>query len=67
MATQQLTTTFDLKTLEALARIATPEEISTLEAVLDLMSRGHGKPWQVKYIVEIITRLAEVSQHESAA
>lgn len=59
MATQPLTATFSVATLDALSRIATPEEIGTLEAVLDLISRGRGKPWQVEYIVEIITRLAE--------
>lgn len=46
-------------TIEALQRIASQDEINTLEAVLDLISRGRGKPWQTEYIVEIITRLAE--------
>lgn len=67
MATQ-LTATFSVATLEILSSIATPEEINTLQAVLDLISRGRGKPWQVQYVVEIIERLAEKkaegSQHE---
>lgn len=67
MAQQQLTATLSARTLEALSSIATPDEINTLEAVLDLISRGRGKPWQVEYIIEIIRRLAERNQHESAA
>lgn len=63
MATQ-LTATFSLQTLEALSTIATPEEINTLESVLDLMTRGRGKPWQVQYVVEIIERLAEKKAEE---
>lgn len=66
MATQPLTATFSTQALDALARIATPEEIGALEAVLDLMTRGRGKPWQVQYVVEIIERLAE-NKHESTS
>lgn len=59
MATQPLTATFSTQALDALALIATQDEIGTLEAVLDLMTRGRGKPWQVQYVMEIIERLAE--------
>lgn len=67
MATQPLTATFSTATLDALSHIATQDEIDTLQAVLDLISRGRGKPWQVQYVVEIIERLAEKrNQNESS-
>lgn len=57
--TQPFTAKLSTQTIEALSSIASQDEIATLEAVLDLISRGRGKPWQTEYIVEIITRLAE--------
>lgn len=65
--TQPFTAKLSTQTIDALSSIATPQEIDTLEAVIDLISRGRGKPWQAEYIVEIITRLAErENQHESS-
>lgn len=54
-----MTANLDQRTINALSAIATPDEIASLLAVLDRISRGHGEDWMARYVAAIITRLAE--------
>lgn len=58
-----MTATLDQRTIKALSAIATPDEIASLLAILDRLSRGHAEDWMARYIAEIITRLAEKHQN----
>lgn len=57
MATQPLTATFSVQVRDALSSVASEDEISVLEAVMDCLSRGRGKLWMLEYIIAILERL----------
>lgn len=59
MATQQLTATFNDQVREALSRVASADEIATLETIMDYISRSRGKPWMFEYVARILARSVE--------
>lgn len=54
-----MTANFDQRTITALEKIATPDEIADLIAILDHLSRGRAENWMTSYIAAIIIGLVE--------
>lgn len=53
-----MTTTLDQRTLDALAAIATAEEITIFISILNSISAGHAQAWMAAYVANILNRLA---------